>query len=430
MEIMIFCGIYLVELICYLTVLRMLFDVQVRLRVWMTVGILMPVVVSRLSVKDDVKNLLVTIGVIVITIISIEGIIGEKGVKLTLTFLLLESVNGTFVRFCEMSSFFDMNKRRSIAYLVVKGCTAMSIFLIYMLKERMGRYKKAHISSAIYLSMGTVIASMMFCLAFLNQVIGYLNTSTYDILCNILSIAIFIRVLFLIIFVIYIKVTHDKMEQLLKTERLLKESQVNYYKQVLKKEIDTRKYRHDMMNHLVYIRDVLDKRKLDDAKRYLDGILGGFKKIQNTYFVTGNEMVDTIMNYFFGMLSKETRIFIKGKCPVEIDMDDTEICTIFSNIFQNVVEEIKGNNAFNAEIILEIQRGKRYVEYNIKNTLFNTIDKKLIDKNGFPKSRKSDKREHGIGMTNVKRAIERVSGKFDWKEEGGYFCVKIVLPIK
>lgn len=210
----------------------------------------------------------------------------------------------------------------------------------------------------------------------------------------------------------------------------MKESQVNYYKQILKKETDTRKYRHDMVNHLVYIQESLSRNQVNQAGHYLANILGGFRKIQSTYYVIGNEMVDTIINYYFGMLSDTVNIEIRGKCPVIIDVEDIDLCTIFSNIFQNAVEEIIENNIKNAHIIVEVRKGKQYVEYNIRNSLSLELDEKCINKYGLPKSHKQDKRNHGIGMVNIKNAIEKNHGKFEWKQEKGYFCVNVVLPIK
>ena len=79
----------------------------------------------------------------------------------------------------------------------------------------------------------------------------------------------------------------------------------------MKKEADTRKYRHDMVNHLVYVQETLSQNRMSDAQQYLANILGGFKKIQSSYYAIGNEMLDTIMNYFFGMLPKEVETFIR-----------------------------------------------------------------------------------------------------------------------
>ncbi|MCI8489447.1 MAG: GHKL domain-containing protein [Lachnospiraceae bacterium] len=432
MEILVLCGIYVAELVCYQLGLRILFQVRQRTWVWMVVGILLPVGIGVLPSDDAVgKNLLITIATMGIMVVSIDGRAIEKAVRLVLTFLLIECINAIFVplrgRILEV---FDRGYADNLYYLAVRCCAVMIILLFNVVKEKLNSTNKTHINSLIYFIIGIIAISMLFCLRFLNFVIGYLHYSNYIIFCSFLDVAILFSIVFLVVFVIYIKNTHERMEVLLKTEKLLKEAQVNYYKQALKKEIDTRKYRHDMVSHLIYVQDILSRHKVDDAQRYLASILGGFKKIQSTYYVVGNEMVDTIMNYFFGMLSENVSIDIKGKCPVSIEMEDTDICTIFSNLLQNVVEEINDNEIENAQIIIEVQKGKQYVEYKIKNTLHSEIKEGNEEKFEFPISHKQDKKNHGIGMVNVKSAIERNHGKFEWYQEGGYFCVSVVLPIK
>lgn len=396
----------------------------------MVVGILLPVGIGVLQ-KPDIygKNVLLAFCVIGIMFISIEEKIEEKSGSLVLIFLLLECVNAVFMAIVNnVLVDFKGNLAENISYLIVKCCTAISILLFNMVKDRIKYNENMHINSTVYLIIGIMACSMIFCLMFLNQVIDYLHyNNRYIIFCSILDIAILFSIFFLVVFVIYIKKTHERMEQLLRTEKLLKEAQVNYYNQALKKEIDTRKYRHDMINHLIYVQDILSRNKIEEAQRYLISILGGFKKIQNTYYVIGNEMVNTIMNYFFGMLPDDVLVDIKGKCPVKLDLEDTDICTIFSNLLQNAVEEITENNIENAHIIIEIYKGKQYVEYRIKNSLYSEI--KENSSNNLPISHKYNKKNHGIGMLNVMNAIERNHGKFDWYKEDGYFCVSVVLPI-
>ncbi len=55
MEILILCGIYLVELLCYLILLQMLFDVRVKTKVWLIVGIALPIILGFLSVDISGK---------------------------------------------------------------------------------------------------------------------------------------------------------------------------------------------------------------------------------------------------------------------------------------------------------------------------------------------------------------------------------------
>ncbi len=430
MEVILLCGIYLVELACYQVGIRILFDVNIKTYKMAIGGILIPILIALLPVDPLWKNVFISDCAIGIILISIKGRFSDRGVRLLLTFLFLECIDKIFILICKNILIFNVEYSENINFFKVRCCIMISVFILYGIKKKINQCKKIHINSAIYFVLGTSAISMMFCLAILNQIINYLPHYNYVILCEILNIAIFVSIFLLVAFVVYIKNTHEKMEQLLKTEQMLKESQVNYYKQILKKEEETRKYRHDMVNHLIYVQDMLNTNKVDHARRYLIGILGGFEKIQKMYYSIGNEMVDIIMNYFFGMLPQDVHIELKGRCPVNIDMNDTDICTVFSNLFQNSVEEIIENNIGNAKIYFEVYKGKYFVQYVIKNSVHAKINEKYVNKNGLPISHKADIKNHGIGMLNTKNTVEKYNGKFEWTQEKDYFCVSVVLPLK
>ena len=434
MEILLLCGIYAAELFCFQAGLRILFEVRLKKNAkwWMVAGVLLPVGIGVLPIRvAEGKNMLITSSVILIMFMILEGGVLEKAVKLVLIFQLLECIAGILeYQYQHILELPDSYYADNINYLLQMVCIAIIIIFLSIIKNKVMRYQKTHIDSMIYFIIGVIIVSMMICSNVLIYVAGYVPEKGYKIFCNMLNIAVLISIFLLIIFVVYIKNTHERMEQLLKTEKLLKESQVSYYKQSLKKETDTRQYRHDMVNHLVYVQDVLSRNRVDDAQNYLANILGGFKKIQNTYYETGNEMINVILNYFAEMLPEDTVIKVLGKCPVMFGLEDTEVCTIFSNIFQNAAEEITENKIANAQIIIEIQKGRQYAEYTIRNSLAEKIEKENLDKRGFPKSRKSDRRNHGIGMANIKSTTERNGGKFEWFQEDCYFGVTVVLPIK
>ncbi len=431
MEIVLLLGIYFVELLCYQAVMRMLFQVNVTTKKWMILGGVLPLVIGVMPVNIAGKNFLVAFVVCGIMFVSIDDTLANKGIRLVLTLLFLECIDDIFAYPSDrIFVFINKDYKGYIIYLVSKILAILIILLLNVIKEKFKKHKKTYINSIIYFVIGSIILLMLICLSIFNQAISYFPSERYIVFCDFLNIAILISIFLLLVFVIYIKNTHERMEQLLKTERLLKESQVNYYKQSLKKEADTRKYRHDMVNHLIYIQEILSQERTKDAQNYLFNILGRFKKIQSTYFVTGNDMIDIIMNYYFNMLSGDVNIIISGKCPVIIDMEDIDVCTIFSNIFQNAVEEIIENNIKDASIIIEIQKGQQYVEYIIKNSLVSEITEKTIDKNGLPKSHKLDKRNHGIGMVNLKNTVERNHGIFKWNQKNGYFVINVTLPIK
>ena len=427
MQILILCGIYAVELFGYQLGLRILFEVRLKTKVWMFVGLVLPVLIGMMPVDASGKNVLVSLGVIAVTFLTFEGRMLEKGVRIILTLLLLMCVEEVFAYICKEFVVFQSAYRININYLKIKCCAGIGVCILNIIKIKVLNKQKVHISSCIYFLLGMIGTSMLLCLAMLNYTKNFFVNMRFKIFCSIMDIVICIGVYLLVLFVIYIKNAHERMERLLKTEQLMKESQVNYYKQLLKKESETRKYRHDMVNHLVYLQEVLKNNQAENARKYVEDILGGFKRIQNTYYVTGNEMVDTIMNYFLGMLPESVDIEIHGKYPVELAMEDIDICTIFANVFQNAVEEIIENPIQEAAVQVEITKGKQYVEYKIKNSIYTDI---VIGRNGLPKSEKSDKKNHGIGMVNVKETIERNEGRFQWCQKEGFFCVALTLPIK
>ncbi len=427
MQILILCGIYAVELFCYQLGLRILFEVRLKTKVWMFVGLVLPVLIGVMAVDASGKNVLVSLVVIAVTFLTVEGRVLEKGVRIILTLLLLMCVEEVFAYICKEFVVFQSAYRININYLKIKCCAGIGVCILNIIKIKVLNKQKVHISSCIYFLLGMIGISMLLCLAMLNYTKTFFVNMRFKIFCSIMDIVICIGVYLLVLFVIYIKNAHERMERLLETEQLMKESQVNYYKQLLKKESETRKYRHDMVNHLVYLQEVLKNNQVENARKYVEDILGGFKRIQNAYYVTGNEMVDTIMNYFLGMLPESVHIEIHGKYPIELAMEEIDICTIFANVFQNAVEEIIENPLQKAVIKVEVAKGRQYAEYVIKNSMYTDI---VIGKNGLPKSDKTDKKNHGIGMMNMIETVERNEGRFQWCQKEGFFCVVLTLPIK
>lgn len=227
MSIVILCGIYLAELACYQLGIRILFEARQKTKLWMMIGILFPVVIGCLPVDVSGKNVLVTASVIVVMFLSLDGMVSENGIKLILTLLLLECIDDSLSYPSGfLLSVIDNKYVGSLKYLVSQCFMVLALLMINLIRIKLDQKKKEHIKSEIYFIIGVIAASMMFCLTVLNHVKEFLKINRYIILCNILNVVINVSIILLVIFVIYIKNTHERMEQLLKTEKILKESQV------------------------------------------------------------------------------------------------------------------------------------------------------------------------------------------------------------
>lgn len=223
----------------------------------------------------------------------------------------------------------------------------------------------------------------------------------------------------------YLRGQNDEQNRLLFMERELKESQSNYYQLLLKKEEETRKFRHDLNNHLFCLSDLAGKKKLEEIQKYLESMRGKFNKISQLSYSTENELFDVLLNEKMSHLPNAIFIDISGKFLSPLLLDSIDLCTIFSNLLQNAVEELIRKESGYLKVC--INSGKNFTEVIIENSVRKKV---LLQDNGLPKTSKEDKKNHGIGMENVRKTVEKCSGKMEISSEQEAFSVKVILENK
>ncbi len=115
-------------------------------------------------------------------------------------------------------------------------------------------------------------------------------------------------------------------------EKLLK-SQESYYTMLLQKDKDTIKFRHDTAEHISCMYTLFEHGKYDDLREYFDKIGASLSELRPK-IQTGNDMLSAILN---DSVNKYPAVEyeIEGKMPNETALSNMDICTIFSNLFDN-----------------------------------------------------------------------------------------------
>lgn len=131
------------------------------------------------------------------------------------------------------------------------------------------------------------------------------------------------------------------------------------------------------------------------------------------------EMKQQQMNY--GITVK-----VRGMCYRKILANDTDVCTIFSNLLQNAVEALSHIDSGSLDI--EISEGRHYVQMEIRNSI--KPARIIIAGAREIKTSKRDKHNHGYGLQNVGEAIERNSGNFEFYVKDEMFCCEVILPVQ
>lgn len=228
----------------------------------------------------------------------------------------------------------------------------------------------------------------------------------------------------LIAVALYTKEQSQKNQKLLNMEKYINEMQKNYYLSLLERETDTKRYRHDINNHLMCLRALVDGNIV--AQNYIDNLQEKLYIIKNKSYETGFELMNILLGNHLSEIEKSVSISLVGKIMAKPDISDVDFCTIFSNLLSNAVEEVKRTPCINPYIKIEIRTGKVYLMITIRNSSNVLIDD--CEQNTMTK--KQDKRNHGIGLRNVREAVCRNNGSFSLESNGEEVSSKVILNLK
>lgn len=199
------------------------------------------------------------------------------------------------------------------------------------------------------------------------------------------------------------------------------ELQHKYYDNLEHKYKESRKLIHDIRNHLQSIERLYENHEKDKAREYTNDIHLMLNELNQKYY-TSNRVLNIILNDKIQSI-KNTNIDFECKIgDVEIDfMREIDITTIFANLLDNSIEATKKveNNGY---IKFHLNKFNDFIVVNI----INSMKEKPIKKNDKIKSTKDN--HEGLGLENIRKALEKYEGNLviDFNDEE--FKVNIVIP--
>ena len=316
-------------------------------------------------------------------------------------------------------------------WLVSYSVLSMILSLLALVKKYKiirleGKAKSNILMIFIYVSMCIMGISIPLTVSGLSFASFYVSSQKFDYAVKVLSFFSFSSIIFLVLFVLYINDTNKKIKNSLETEKMLMEIQQNYYEEMLKKEEGTRRFRHDFINHLVCLKGMAEKEEKKMVIDYIEQLEHHVQELKPTSYSVGNDVIDILLNGLIPQI-KDANVVVKGRCSESMEIDYIELCTIVSNLIQNAIEELNSFTQDSKYFKLNISRGKE----NLKLEISNTSREKVKDKSsGLPLTSKKNKKDHGIGLKNVKEMVEKNHGDFSWKCENGEFKVVVILPVR
>ena len=182
---------------------------------------------------------------------------------------------------------------------------------------------------------------------------------------------------------------------------------------------DMRRLRHELKNHVFFMNNLLSQDKYIELKEY-------FKKFyQQEYAInlieSGNNVIDAILNQKVAYAkSKRIRVSISVALPESLDIDESRVCAVISNLFDNAIEACEHLSA--PEISVTVRQKGYYIHIACKNT----VDHDVLKENATLTTTKNT-RYHGTGLQVIQKIVETYDGIIDFQMEGMTFTVDVLL---
>lgn len=181
--------------------------------------------------------------------------------------------------------------------------------------------------------------------------------------------------------------------------------QKRQYEYQLQQSVAVRHFKHDLVNHIGVLRELMNEKRTKEAKEYIETIWN----IQDEFDLkihTGDSFLDIIVNYYLYLAIKENIEFVVyGKLTEKMPFELFDITTLMGNILQN---------AFEATIKADVPKIRvELIEH--KEEIFivvsNSVEKKVNTKTDFFITSKKDNKNHGFGLKNITATVKKYHGE-------------------
>ncbi len=201
------------------------------------------------------------------------------------------------------------------------------------------------------------------------------------------------------------------------------EQQREYFTKLLQKEQDTRQFRHDLIAELLELKSYSENGEYAKLDGYLSEMLGEISGISERQYDVGNDIVNTIINYYFLPIRETCKVRVKGYMREEQEISQRDLCILVSNLVKNAVEAAEKVQGGPKEILFEVQQGQKTLNVHVENTMEGEVE--LRD--GVLATTKPDKRNHGFGLWNIRNIVEKYQGCYNCMSQDGRYVADIYI---
>ena len=298
----------------------------------------------------------------------------------------------------------------------------ISFFLIFMCELVIEKMITIHKDAEDAQNISLVL--MPICSIIVITLLIYTDTCT-DIGLTIVSIGLLIAN-FLMLY-LYNLLLHSISRQyemeMLKTQLQAYANQLNV---VLRGEEKIKALRHDIKHHLNELMLLANKHDVAEIQKYIDE-MNSFLRNPNEIVASGNLEIDSVLNFMLQKAEKELKtVDVKVMLPEKV-RHSFDINVMLGNLLENAIEAAGKTENKYLSVHIKLKRG--ILKVKIENSFESSyiLRKEQNRKDTILKTTKPFTKQHGIGLKNVKKIVEKYNGTMAVTAQEGIFCVNLLL---
>lgn len=199
-------------------------------------------------------------------------------------------------------------------------------------------------------------------------------------------------------------------------------TQQEYYKTIYEKDREMRRFRHDVANQLGMLQMILQSGDWERAKAQLVSINAEFEEASFQKIQVGDAMLDAV----FSMMNqkaeeKQIQLEVKGRIENKKQYNSYELCTIFSNAINNAIEACEKLESIGSICVKIVEENTLYC------TVENPATEEMYQQILQGETSKGDVENHGYGVSNIRRAVERLNGALEYHYKDGVIKLEIYI---
>ena len=246
-----------------------------------------------------------------------------------------------------------------------------------------------------------------------------------DIIAIYYIIAIGLIVLNLVVFHLISEILENS-RNMKEAEALRQQSigQLELYNSMRENYNIQRQRTHEYKNQIVCMDMLMKKKDYSKLEDYIGNISDGLDA-QLDMVDTNNDVVNAIFNAkYYEAIKNDVLVVLKINDLSDIKISDNDIVTILSNLLDNAIEAAKQCNIGKRIVKIKMLYEDAVLSIAVSNSY---KAEPVLTEDGYIRTTKKDREEHGWGMRNVVATLEKYNAEYIIDYKNGEFVFSIIM---